>query len=180
MHTLSLRNGAVKKYMQNTHFSSQFLALHKSILDILGVMNRPQRDEFLLKAAGLTLEKALFPLLISISKYGPIGIVDLADCMGRDYTTVSRQVARLEELGLVERQTAKRDRRVREAVVTEKGRNMTDRIDATREQIGRAILADWSDEDFKQLVILVRRLADAMMEAPKILTSDPIIGNSEK
>lgn len=179
MHTLSLLYGAVNKYMRNTHFSAEFLALHKSILDIVGVMNRPQRDELLLKAAGLTLERALFPLLISIAKFGPIGIVDLADCMGRDYTTVSRQVARLEELGLVERQTGKRDRRVREAVVTEKGRVMTDRIDATREQIGRAILADWSDEDFKQLVILMRRLADAMMDGPKGLASDPIDVNDK-
>jgi DNA-binding MarR family transcriptional regulator len=164
--------GLSMKSVQNTHFSSQFHSLHKSILDIVSVMNRPQRDEMLLKAAGLSLERALFSLLISIAKFGPIGIVDLADSVGRDHTTVSRQVARLEELGLVERQTGKRDRRVREAVVTEKGRVTTDRIDAAREQLGRAILADWSDEDLGQLVALLRRLADAMIDAPKILIPD--------
>jgi DNA-binding MarR family transcriptional regulator len=160
------------KSVQNTHFSSQFNSLHKSILDIITVMNRPQRDEMLLKAAGLSLERALFSLLIAIAKFGPIGIVELADCVGRDHTTVSRQVARLEELGLVVRQTGKRDRRIREAVVTDKGRLMTDRIDKTREQIGREILADWEDEDLRQLVILTRRLADAMMDAPKVLKRD--------
>lgn len=172
VHILSLLRRPVNKYMQNTHFSARLHALHKSILDIVGVMNRPQRDELLLKAAGLTLERALFPLLVSIAKYGPIGVVELADCMGRDYTTVSRQVARLEELGLVDRQTGKRDRRVREAIVTDKGRAMTDRIDKAREQIGRAVLADWSDEDLDQLAILMRRFADAMMDAPKILMSE--------
>ncbi len=160
------------KSVQNTHFSSQFNSLHKSILDIITVMNRPQRDEILLRAAGLSLERALFSLLISIAKLGPIGIVELADCAGRDHTTVSRQVARLEELGLVARQTGKRDRRIREAVVTDKGRVMTDRIDKAREQIGREILADWEDEDLSQLVILMRRLADAMMDAPQALKLD--------
>jgi len=161
------------KSVQNTHFSSQFNSLHKSILDIITVMNRPQRDEMLLKAAGLSLERALFSLLISIAKFGPIGIVELADCAGRDHTTVSRQVARLEELGLVVRQTGKRDRRIREAVITDKGRMVTDRIDQTREHIGREILADWEDEDLGQLVVLLRRLADAMLDAPKTLKPDP-------
>jgi DNA-binding MarR family transcriptional regulator len=160
------------KSVQNTHFSSQFNSLHRSILDIIAVMNRPQRDEMLLKAAGLSLERALFSLLISIAKFGPIGIVELADCVGRDHTTVSRQVARLEELGLVVRQTGMRDRRIREAVVTDKGRKLTDRIDRAREQIGREILADWEDEDLRQLVVLMRRLADGMMDAPKLLKRD--------
>jgi len=150
--------------MQNTRFSEQFRLLHESMLDIVALMNRPQRDELLLKAAGLSLERALFPLLVSIAKRGPIGVVDMAECIGRDYTTVSRQVARLEQLGLVKRQVSARDRRVREAVITDKGRAMTDRIDETREQFGRAILADWDEADLDQLVHLMRRFADAMME----------------
>jgi len=52
---------------------------------------------------------------------------------------VSRQVARLEDLGLVERRESAADRRVREAAVTAKGKAMTDIVDATRERIGRAI-----------------------------------------
>jgi DNA-binding MarR family transcriptional regulator len=165
------------KSVQNTHFSAQFRSLHKSMLDIVTVMNRPQRDEHLLKAAGLSLERALFSLLISIAKYGPIGVVELAESVGRDHTTVSRQVARLEELGLVDRQAGKRDRRVREAVVTEKGRSMTDRIDNAREQIARVILADWSDEDLGQLSILLRRLADAMIEGPSHLEKKDLTKN---
>ena len=38
--------------------------------------------------------------------------------MGRDYTTVSRQVARLEELGLVTRRTNASDKRVKAAEIT--------------------------------------------------------------
>jgi len=85
------------------------------------------------------------------------------DWRGRssDYTTVSRQVAKLESLGLVERRAAQADRRVREAIVTGKGREMTDAIDQARDRIMSSMLADWSPEDIEMLARLIRRLADA-------------------
>ena len=61
-----------------------------------------------------------FRYLFGIERFGPIGVVELADRVGRDYTTVSRQVAKLESLGLVDRRGSAMDRRVREAVVTPK------------------------------------------------------------
>src|SRR4051794_23180912 len=131
-----------RKSVQNTHDRERLRALHEALIDILNVMNRPQRDERMVREAGISLDRALFPLLVLIERRGPIGVVDLADRVGRDYTTVSRQVAKLEEFGLVARQAGK-DRRVREAVVTAKGKNMTDAIDAARERFGRAIFASW-------------------------------------
>ena len=89
--------------------------------DIVTVMNRPQRDEVLIKEAGIPLDRALFPLLLGIERFGPIGVVEIADRVGRDYTTVSRQVAKLESLGLVERRASPADRRVREAAISPKG-----------------------------------------------------------
>ena len=92
-----------RKKVQNTHISAQLRDLHAAVLDIVGAMNRPQRDEALIKEAGIPLDRALFPLLVSVERFGPIGVVELADRVGRDYTTVSRQVAKLESLGLVAR-----------------------------------------------------------------------------
>ena len=76
---------------------------HEALIDIVSVINRPQRDEMFVREAGIPLDRALFPLLVVIERRGPIGVVELADRVGRDYTTVSRQVAKLESLGLVER-----------------------------------------------------------------------------
>ena len=74
------------------------------MVDLFTLMNEPQRDDTLLKEAGVSLDRALFPLLVGIERYGPIGVVDLADKAGRDHTTISRQVTKLESLGLIERQ----------------------------------------------------------------------------
>jgi DNA-binding MarR family transcriptional regulator len=107
--------------------------------------------------------RALFPLLVGIERRGPIGVVDLADRMGRDYTTVSRQVAKLESLGLVKRHASEADRRVSEATVTPSGKAMTDAVDRARERIVGGMFATWDDQDVEDLVRLMRKLADAMI-----------------
>jgi DNA-binding MarR family transcriptional regulator len=155
---------ASRKNVQNTHISERIRALHGALIDIVGVMNRPQRDEMMVREAGIALDRALFPLLVGIERRGPLGIVDLADRVGRDYTTVSRQVAKLESLGLVERQAGATDRRIRQAVVTPKGKAMTDAVDAARERIGRAIFATWDEREIDELVRLMRKFADTMAD----------------
>jgi DNA-binding MarR family transcriptional regulator len=99
-----------------------------------------------------------------VERVGPIGVVELADRVGRDYTTVSRQVTKLESLGLINRQESATDRRVRESVITEKGKAMTDRVDEARERIGLAIFASWEDQDVENLVRLMRKFADGIQD----------------
>ena len=153
---------ASRKRVQNTPIRERIRALHEALLDIVGVINRPQGDEAMVREAGISLDRALFPLLVLIEWRGPIGVVDLADRVGRDYTTVSRQVAKLESLGLVERHAGAGDRRVRHAIVTPKGKAMTDAVDTARERIGRAIFATWDERDVEELVRLMRKFADAV------------------
>jgi len=141
--------------------------LHGAMVDLFALMSRPQRDDSLIKEAGISLDRALFPLLIGIERYGPIGVVDLADGVGRDYTTVSRQVAKLEALGLIERKPSSSDGRVHEAIVTPKGRTLTKALDAARGRIVAPILAKWTDQDFRDLVRLMRRYVDDLMELPE-------------
>ncbi|GAA4111116.1 MarR family winged helix-turn-helix transcriptional regulator [Aminobacter aganoensis] len=157
-----------RKNVKNTHIESrQIRELHGALVEIVSIMNRPQRDESLVREAGISLDRALFPLLVGIERLGPIGIVDLADRAGRDYTTVSRQVAKLESLGLAERRQSAADRRVNEAVVTPKGKAMTDKIDAARERNARAIFATWDARDIDELIRLMRKFADSVNDEPE-------------
>ena len=122
----------------------------------------PKGDQAIIDAAGIQLDRALFPLLVLIDRRGPIGVVDLADRIGRDYTTVSRQVAKLEQLGLVKRH-AGADRRVREATVTPAGKAMNDAIDQGRERLATQALADWTEDELAQFAPLLRRFADTLI-----------------
>jgi DNA-binding MarR family transcriptional regulator len=140
--------------------------LHHTLVDLVGLMNRPQRDTALLQEAGVSLDRALFPLLIAIEQKGPIGVVDLAELVGRDYTTVSRQISKLDGLGVISRRASKTDSRVREAVITAKGREMTSAIDAARERIAAVLFAKWRKRDLKDLARLMRRFADDFASMP--------------
>ncbi|MEJ1970064.1 MAG: MarR family transcriptional regulator [Rhizomicrobium sp.] len=132
--------------------------LHTALLNLVGILNEPQRDEALIKAAGIALDRALFPLLVRIERNGPIGVVRLAELAGRDHTTVSRQVARLEELGLVARHGGADDKRRREVSVTKKGLAMTKALDRAREKMIGPKLARWSEADRRQLIRLLQKL----------------------
>jgi len=148
------------KKVKNTHIGDRLRELHGALIDIVSVMNRPQRDEQMVREAGISLDRALFPLLVIVERLGPIGVVNLADRVGRDYTTVSRQIAKLESLDLVDRQGSAADRRVRETTITQKGKAMTDLVDGARERVGRAVFARWDQRDIEELVRLIRKFAD--------------------
>ncbi len=157
-----------KKNVQDTHISAQMKSLHGSLISILSALNRPRNDEKMIQDAGIRLDRALFSALVMIERLGPIGVVELADRSGRDYTTISRQVARLESLELVKRRANPIDRRVREAVISPKGKAMTDRIDAARERMANAIFKDWSKDELDAFVKSMRKFADALDGEPPI------------
>lgn len=149
--------------VHNADIPSGLRELHGAVLDIVAVMNRPQNDERMVQAAGIRLDRALFPLLVLVERLGPLPLGELADRVGRDHTTISRQAAKLESLGLITRHPGQRDGRVREASITPAGKAMTDRIDAARDRIMRETLAGWPPDEVDALIRLVRRYADAML-----------------
>jgi DNA-binding MarR family transcriptional regulator len=151
--------------VQNTRIGRLYRPLHEALLDLVGFFNRPQNDAVLVREAGVSLDRALFPLLVRIQRRGPLGVGELADLVGRDYTTVSRQVAKLESLDLITRRPGTTDRRVTEAVVTEKGQAVSELFDTARERLAQRALADWSEEDLKELARLLRRFTDDFMQS---------------
>lgn len=144
-----------------THWTED---LHLLLLQISGAMNRPELDDRFLARAGVKLDRALFPLLTRIGAAAPIGAVELAGLVGRDHSTVSRQTAKLEELGLVEREVSSTDRRVRMLRPTEAGRKMLAEFNQTRRRILEDRLRGWSDEDRRALLTLLRQMGTDLLE----------------
>jgi DNA-binding MarR family transcriptional regulator len=139
---------------------------YDALFDLIGLMNQPQRDSALLKAAGVSLDRALFPLLVVIGRRGTIGIMELAGLLGRDHSTVSRQVATLGRLGLVTRHAGTSDGRERKVVATGEGLAIIHALDTARERLLQPILAQWDEQDWKTFVSLLRRFADDALALP--------------
>jgi DNA-binding MarR family transcriptional regulator len=140
--------------------------IHRTLVDLVGLMNRPQRDSALLQEAGVSLDRALFPLLIGVERRGPIGVVELAELVGRDYTTVSRQLTKLVGLGLVRRRMSMKDHRVREVAITARGLARTGAIDRARKRMATRLFARWTPRDRQELARLMRRFVNDLQSLP--------------
>jgi DNA-binding MarR family transcriptional regulator len=138
--------------------------IHEALFDLIRVANAPQPDAMLIQEAGITIDRALLPLLARIRKFGRLGVVELAEMVGRDYTTVSRQVAKLESLGLVERRPSATDKRVREASVTAAGEAMNVALDGARDRLFNAHFSHWPAPEKQELARLLRKFADEALQ----------------
>jgi DNA-binding MarR family transcriptional regulator len=145
--------------------------LREALLDLTGVLNRPQPDAALIAPAGVDLDRALFPLLVRVERRGPLAIGELAELCGRDYSTVSRQISKLENLGLVTRAAHAADARVTQAQITAKGRVITKALDGAREKLMTALLATWDKKEVAELARLLRRLADDALKFGRAVSS---------
>ena len=129
--------------------------LHAAFIDLVGLFNRPEPDAAMLAAAGVDLDRALFPLLSRIGLKAPISVVELGKVTGKDHSTVSRQVAKLEELVLGERAPSPRDLRVRYVAPSAKGQVILERLRVARRKAIAGWAKDWDrDEREKFLATL--------------------------
>ena len=132
------------------------------VLELAGIVNRPDRDDLLLAEAGVSLDRALFPHLVRLSVRGPMAVAELAAEAGRDHTTVSRQLTKLESLGLIWRPQSQGDARTRPAALTPEGEAIAEAIGAARRRLLSKALASWSAADRQALVRLNRRFVDSL------------------
>jgi DNA-binding MarR family transcriptional regulator len=148
--------------MQNTRKTvRQIDAIAQALMALTGSLNSPRQDEVLLREAGVQLDRALFPLLIRLSAEPSISVALLAERVGRDASTVSRQISRLQQLGYIERNSAD-DLRVRAASVTPAGLQAVEAISAARRRLLGTVLAEWSPEERQIFPALLQRLADGI------------------
>jgi DNA-binding MarR family transcriptional regulator len=137
-------------------------ALAAALLDLIGCLNSPRQDDVLLREAGVSLDRALFPLLVHLSAATAMSVAKLAEQVGRDPSTVSRQLGKLEQLGLVSRPAAREDMRVRDAAVSKAGLRTVAAITVARRKLLGEFLQDWPPEERELFPKLLQRLADSM------------------
>ncbi len=140
-------------------------SLGQALLEMAGFINDPRQDWRMMAEAGLDLDPAFLPLLVHLGAEGPSNVVELAGRLGRDHSTMSRQIARLETAGLVERAVSKADRRVRTASVTPKGQEAVEALTAARRRLLARALADWPAADRGLLAEMFGRFVVSLKDA---------------
>lgn len=116
------------------------------------------------------VDKAAFAVLFRLLHDGPQRSGALAEAMLTDPSTVSRHVAQLVELGLVERTADPADGRATVLAITEQGHRTARDMRTRRNATISAVVADWPDTDIAVLTrLLARFTADLEHHRPHIL-----------
>ena len=104
------------------------------------------------------LDGAAYGLLALLQDAGPLRASDLVARLGLDKSTVSRQVATLVDLGLVDRAADPADGRAQVLTASPEGAARLARIREVRRARWEADLADWPASDVATLAGLLARL----------------------
>jgi DNA-binding MarR family transcriptional regulator len=104
------------------------------------------------------LDGSAYGLLALLQDLGPLRAGDLVARLGQDKSTVSRQVTRLVELGLVDRSADPVDGRAQVLAPSAEGSARLAGIREARRARWAADLADWPSDDVATLAELLARI----------------------
>ena len=104
------------------------------------------------------LDGAAYGLLVLLDDAGPLRASDVVTRLGLDKSTVSRQVASLVDLGLVDRAADPDDGRAQVLSTSPEGHRRLSEIRDARRSRWEADLADWETRDVATLAELLGRL----------------------
>lgn len=137
-------------------------SLGAAISELARFINDPRNDRHLMAEAGLTFDPVFMPLLVRLGAAGEAGVVEMARQLGKDHSTISRQMDRLETESLLERLTSSTDARMRTARLTPRGLDAFAALGAARRRLLARVLAEWSESDRETLGELIFRFVKAL------------------
>ena len=139
--------------------------IFKALIDIVSLINRPDRDKKMIENAGVNLDAATFRVFVGIGHLQSTSVGDLAAMMGKNYSSVSRQIDKLETAGLVHTYPSRSDSRIRVSELTKYGEEVNAMISLARERKMREALGDWSLDEKDGLLNHLRRLYESMQKS---------------
>jgi DNA-binding MarR family transcriptional regulator len=146
--------------------SVEDIALERSLEGLFRLGANRRFDARQSAAVGAVVTRAGYAVLRSLSDLGTTTQRRVADACAMDGATASRQVMALVDEGLVMRKASDGDARSVELSLTERGRDVYERI--VRYRLGHLanVLEDWPDEDRAVLASLVGRFAADLARTP--------------
>jgi DNA-binding MarR family transcriptional regulator len=104
------------------------------------------------------LEPSGYLVLRALEQSGPTSTAELADRLGLDSSTLSRQLSAISELGYVRRQPDTIDRRVTVVSATDSGIRAMERVRQHRVGLLADLLHDWDLQEISDLAGLLAKL----------------------
>ena len=131
----------------------------RSIERELGVLLRRVRRQSAANARAIhpELQPTAYAVLLYVLEQEPARAAHIVDDLGIDKGAVSRQIAQLERLGLIERTTDPLDGRAQTLVVSDLGRRRIDALQEERRSVFAGRLASWTAPELVQFAERLNR-----------------------
>lgn len=104
------------------------------------------------------MEPSAYGLMVLLQQQGPMRLTDLASAVGVGKPSLSRQVAMLQSLGLVEKHTDPVDGRAQPINLTAQGATRLEATASVRKEHFRRTWTGWEAQDLRTLVRLLHKL----------------------
>ncbi|AEW96201.1 MULTISPECIES: MarR family winged helix-turn-helix transcriptional regulator [Streptomycetaceae] len=111
-----------------------------------------------------SMDRAAYLLLNRLDREGAMGVKALAEGMGIDSSTVTRQVAPLVESGLVKRTSHPEDGRAVVLALSPRGRARLEEVRASRRKLMAVVTDDWSEDEREMFCTLLARFNAALSD----------------
>jgi DNA-binding MarR family transcriptional regulator len=111
-----------------------------------------------------SMDRAAYLLLNRLDQEGPTGVKALAEGMGIDSSTVTRQVAPLVEAGLVTRASHPEDGRAVVLRLTARGAARLDQVRSSRRDLMEMLTAGWTEDERAGFCVLLTRFNAALSD----------------
>jgi DNA-binding MarR family transcriptional regulator len=108
------------------------------------------------------LDRASYLIARTVETSGPVSINGLAIALGLDATTVTRQVATMEDARLIVRRADPNDGRVSMISLSQHGRRLMRAVQLARKERIATLLRDWTEDDRRDLGRLLARFNEEL------------------
>ena len=109
------------------------------------------------KRSGFAVDRASYGVLARVGEHQPVRLSDLAHLLGVDVSTISRQVATLEQRGLLSRSADPDDGRAVLLQLTAPGQAYLRKLSAAWHEIVADSLVDWEPREIAQFATMIGR-----------------------
>ncbi|WP_374204144.1 MarR family winged helix-turn-helix transcriptional regulator [Streptomyces sp. HPF1205] len=111
-----------------------------------------------------SMDRAAYLLLNRLDREGPMGVKALAEAMGIDSSTVTRQVAPLVDTGLVKRTSHPEDGRAVVLALSPRGRGRLNEVRDSRRRLMAQVTDAWTTQEREVFTDLLVRFNEALAD----------------
>lgn len=136
--------------------------LERSLTTLIRLLTLPRLHDRLARRAGQPIERSAYVVLARLERLGSSRVSNLADALGVDASTASRQLGALERSGYVRRGSERGDARAASLSLTPSGKRTLAAVRRVRREFLEELVGEWPESDVCECARQIGRLVDEL------------------